>query len=51
MPAAGDEVELTVVYLSRAWAWEEALPEALRAEVQPEEPSHRRDAGKLRQAG
>jgi hypothetical protein len=47
----GHEVRVTVVYLSRAWRWEEALPEETQRQLVPESPGARRDMAKLRLSG
>jgi hypothetical protein len=47
----GIEVRVTCVYLSRAWRWEEALPEEVQRELVPESPGASRDMAKLRLSG
>lgn len=47
----GHEIRCTVVYLSRAWRWEQSLPPSLRDELVPEAEDARKDMGKLRQTG
>ena len=44
-------MRVTVVYLSRAWRWEEALPEETQRQLVPESPGARRDMAKLRLSG
>jgi hypothetical protein len=39
------------VYLSRAWRWEESLPQALQDQIIPEAEDARRDMAKLRRTG
>ena len=48
---AGRRVRITVIYLSRAWRWEESLPEDLQREIVPESEEARRDMGQLRRTG
>lgn len=47
----GLEVRVTVVYLSRAWRWEEALPEEVQRQLVPRSPGAREDMAKLREVG
>ena len=47
----GHTMRVTIVYLSRAWRWEEALPAPLRREIVPGEPAAKRDMSMLRKLG
>ena len=40
-----------MIYLSRAWRWEESLPEDLQREIIPQSAEARRDMGQLRKTG